>query len=193
MHCDYNWALRYVCSHHSSAQCNDTYPRTGHNTQSWFALSSQLWPLHLSCYTAQANLTPWLDNSPFFSSTFQPCLDLNKKLVSPLWEELNSLSSSHRYLEAIKSIPEMSISCRKLLKLFPQCHFPFLHFTRETGIPRQAALNCPRPQRPILFQPRANNSSTYFISLRFCSLSPPPLPQNWLLCWRAFRELAVTT
>lgn len=63
-----------------SAQCADvweyreyreswtgsTYPSTGDDIWSLDAQLSQLLPPRLSCYRGQADLTPWLDNSPFF-------------------------------------------------------------------------------------------------------------------------------
>lgn len=89
-----------VCSHQNRAACW-TYPSTGHDTWRWFALSLQLLPLHLSCYTAQADPTPWLDNSPFLPSQFPLRLWRGARLSTtplvhlPAWitEELASLSS----------------------------------------------------------------------------------------------------
>lgn len=102
--------LWLLCWHQKSTEsCGQgvTYPSTGHGMSSLAALPWRPSPPRLSCYTSQADLTPRLDNSPFFNSIFlsktltrRSSLNLATGLRPSLnhWEEsgLASLSSSPR-------------------------------------------------------------------------------------------------
>lgn len=107
-----------------------TYPSTGHDMWSLAALPSRPLPPHLSCYTSQGDLTPWLDNSPFFELCFLSKTVTRKSSFHPATgpspclnhrEELGLVQLSF-CLETIKSIAETSILSRKLFKS-SQSHF----------------------------------------------------------------------
>lgn len=119
--------VQWVCGQRA------TYPSICHDTWSLVALPSRQLPPRLSCYTALADLIPWLDNSPFFSNSIFPTPFLwvwpghpsTLPLVRlPAWitEESWAWPPSHPCLESTKS--KMSILCSQLFKI-SQHHIPF--------------------------------------------------------------------
>lgn len=127
-----------VCWHQNSREsCGQavTYPSTGHDMWSLVALPSRPLQPRLSCYKALADLTPWLDNSPFLQLLFVSKTLTGRSSLHPAtgpsptlnhWEELG-------LVESIKSIPETSILCRRLFQI-PQHHLPVKGFPVVLGL-----------------------------------------------------------
>lgn len=176
----------------------ETYPSTGHDMWSLDALPSRLLPPHLSCYTALEDLIPRQDSSPFFSSSIfttpflrfwpvgRPCSPLPVHFPAWINEKSCAWPPPHPRLDTTNS--ETSIFHPSYSK-YPSTMFllessTFLRCGSEVRLPGQAV-----PKTV----PFCNRSPAYISHLCFSAVSlSPPLPQNWLVCWRAFRELVVT-